>query len=156
MGRIGISQWVERGCHPSLRLVEDNPINREIMFNQLTSSGCSVDVASNGSEALRKYGTGSYDLILTDIEMPGMDGYELTATIRRLEVGTGDSTLILAITASEFDLSSDVAKARGFDGHMLKPLSLAGLEKKLSDLRHFRRRELPADQALCRGSALRP
>lgn len=65
MGRIGISQWVERGCHPSLRLVEDNPINREIMFTQLTSSGCSVDVASNGSEALRKYGTGGYDLILT-------------------------------------------------------------------------------------------
>jgi putative two-component system response regulator len=116
-------------------LVEDNLINQEIMFSQLTSSGHLVDVASNGKEGLMKYRSGDYDLVLTDIEMPEMDGYALTAEIRRLEAGTGRSIPILAITASEFDLSADTAKERGFSGHMLKPLDPEILKKKLTDLR---------------------
>ncbi len=121
-------------------LAEDNPINQEIMFSQLTSSGYLVDAASDGREALEKYRSGNYDLILTDIEMPEMDGYQLTAEIRRIEAGIGQFTPILAITASEFDLSADMAKERGFSGHMLKPLDLDVLEKKLSDLRHSHHR----------------
>ncbi|HBD07356.1 MAG TPA: hypothetical protein DCZ69_03765, partial [Syntrophobacteraceae bacterium] len=117
-------------------LVEDNPINQEIMFSQLTSSGYLVETASNGREALDKFRSGSYELILTDIEMPEMDGYQLTAEIRRIEAGTGQFMPILAITASEFDLSADLAKERGFSGHMLKPLDPEILEKKLADLRH--------------------
>jgi putative two-component system response regulator len=117
-------------------LVEDNRINQEIMFSQLASSGHLVDVASNGKDALRKYRSGDYDLVLTDIEMPEMDGYALTAEIRRLEAGTGRLTPIFAITASEFDLSTDAAKERGFTGHMLKPLDLEVLERKLAELRH--------------------
>ena len=117
-------------------LVEDNPINQEIMFSQLTSTGYLVETASNGKEALAKYSSGNYDLILTDIEMPEMDGYQLTAEIRRLESGKEHLTPILAITASEFDLSADLAKERGFNGHMLKPLDPLVLEMKLADLRH--------------------
>jgi putative two-component system response regulator len=122
-------------------LVEDNPINLEIMFSQLTSSAYMVDVAANGKEALKLYRSGSYDLILTDIEMPEMDGYELTEEIRRHEAGTGRLTLIFAITASEFNLSAEMAKARGFNGHMLKPLDPDVLEKKLADLQHLHHRE---------------
>ena len=127
------SAGLERMC--KILLVEDNPINQEIMFSQLSSSGHLVDVASNGKEALTKYRAGNYDLVLTDIEMPEMDGYALTAEIRRLEAGTGRLTPILAITASEFDLSAETAKERGFTGHMLKPLDLEVLERKLAALR---------------------
>jgi two-component system, sensor histidine kinase and response regulator len=90
-------------------------------------------VASNGKEALKKYHSGSFDFVLTDIEMPEMDGYGLTAEIRRLEAGTGRSMPIFAITAGEFDLNTDMAKERGFTGHMLKPLDLEVPEKKLAE-----------------------
>ena len=119
-------------------LVDDNQINLEIMSSQLTSHGYLIDAADNGREALDRYRPGSYDLILTDIEMPEMDGYELTEEIRRLEAGTGRMTTIFAITASEFDLSADSARERGFQGYMLKPLDPDLLQRKLSDLRHLR------------------
>jgi putative two-component system response regulator len=115
-------------------LAEDNPINLEIMSSQLTSCGYLVDVAANGKEALRQYRAGNYDLILTDIEMPEMDGYELTEEIRRLEAGTGHLTPIFAITASEFDLNADKAREHGFTGFMLKPLDPDLLKKKLIEL----------------------
>ena len=85
-------------------IAEDNPINREIMLSQLTALGYTVAEAANGKEALRKYQAGSYELVLTDIEMPEMDGYELAAEIRRLEQDGRLRTPILAITASDFDL----------------------------------------------------
>ena len=68
-----------------------------------------VAEAADGKEALRMYRAGPYDLILTDIEMPELDGYGLAAEIRRLERAAGRRTPILAITASDFDL--DEAKA---------------------------------------------
>lgn len=115
-------------------LAEDNPINREIMSSQLTAGGYLVDVAADGKEALSHYREVRYDLILTDIEMPEMDGYELTGEIRRLEAGTGRQTPVFAITASEFDLNADKAREHGFSGYMLKPLDLDLLDRKLAEL----------------------
>jgi CheY-like chemotaxis protein len=66
-------------------VAEDNPINREIMLSQLTALGYTVAEAASGKEALSKYQAGLYDLVLTDIEMPELDGYGLAAEIRRLE-----------------------------------------------------------------------
>jgi putative two-component system response regulator len=118
-------------------LVDDNAINREIMFSQLTSSGYLVTVAENGGKALDLYRAGAFDIILTDIEMPEMDGYELTANIRRLEAASGHLAPIFAITASEFDLSAEKAREHGFSGYMLKPLDLELLERKLAELTLF-------------------
>jgi putative two-component system response regulator len=115
-------------------LAEDNPINREIMLSQLTALGYTVEEAASGKEALRKYQAGPYDLVLTDIEMPEMDGYGLAAEIRRLEPAAGRRTAILAITASDFDLAEEGARAAGFDGYMLKPLDPKVLAKKLADI----------------------
>jgi putative two-component system response regulator len=115
-------------------LAEDNPINREIMMSQLSALGYTVEAAANGMEALRKYQAGPYDLILTDIEMPELDGYGLTAEIRRMEQAAGRRTPILAITASDFDLAEEGARAAGFDGYMLKPLDPKVLAKKLGDI----------------------
>ena len=115
-------------------LAEDNPINREIMLSQLTALGCTVAEAANGRDALRKYLAGPCDLILTDIEMPEMDGYELAAEMRRLEQATGSGTPILAITASDFDLDEGKARSAGLDAYMLKPLDPKLLAKKLADI----------------------
>ncbi len=115
-------------------LVEDNSINQEVMHSQLVSAGYEVDVVSNGKEALEKYHTGNFDLILTDIEMPEMNGYELVSKIRLLEETTGRDTPILAITSTEFDLNPAKAKDHGFSGHMLKPLDVAMLKTKLAGI----------------------
>jgi putative two-component system response regulator len=115
-------------------LVEDNEINLDIMQSQLLSIGCKVDTAVNGKDALKKYQNKAYDVILTDIEMPEMDGYALTAEIRRIEKETGRQTPILAITASEFDLNADRARSRGFNDDMLKPLEVEVLKMKLGGI----------------------
>ena len=121
----------------NILLVEDNEINLEIMQSQLASIGYQVDSAVNGKDALAKFHINKYDLILTDIEMPEMDGYALAAEIRRAEGDQGHSIPILAITASEFDLNAERAKTLGFSGYMLKPLEVDVLEKKLADLSYM-------------------
>jgi putative two-component system response regulator len=116
----------------NILVVEDNEINREIMQSQLTSLGYTIDTAINGKDALAKYQAKNYDAILTDIEMPEMNGYELTANIRRLEENTDEHITIFAITASDYDLTEGRAKALGFNDYMLKPLEPEILEKKLA------------------------
>ena len=118
----------------TILLVEDNEINLEIMQSQLASLGYQVDTAVNGKDALAKYQKKNYDVILTDIEMPEMNGYELTAQIRRLEANTAEAAAIFAITASDYDLTEGRAKSLGFNDYMLKPLEVEVLEKKLADI----------------------
>ena len=119
-------------------LVEDNEISLEIMKNQLAAIGFAVDTALSGRQALRSYHHTRYDLILTDIEMPDLDGFGLVQAIRRLEAGNGRRTPILAITAADFALTADEAAASGFDGHMLKPLDVELLSVRLKALAHPR------------------
>jgi len=118
----------------NILLAEDNEINLEIMHSQLTSMGYKVDTAVNGKDALAKCQKKNYDVILTDIEMPEMDGYALTAEIRRIEKDSHHPIPILAITASEFDLNDERAKSMGFNGYMLKPLEIDVLENKLAEI----------------------
>ena len=107
------------------------------MHSQLTSMGYKVDTAVNGKDALAKCQKKKYDVILTDIEMPEMDGYALATEIRRIENDSNNPIPILAITASEFDLNEERAKSLGFSGYMLKPLEVDVLEKKLADLSYM-------------------
>ena len=118
----------------NILLVEDNEINLEIMYSQLTSLKYKVDTAANGKEALIKFRNNTYDVVLTDIEMPEMNGYDLTAEIRRIEQDAQTPIPILAITASEFDLNEELAKSLGFTGYMLKPLDLELLKSKLAGI----------------------
>jgi len=118
----------------NILLVEDNEINLEIMHSQLTALNYRVDTAVNGNDALEKFRNHKYDLVLTDIEMPEMNGYELTAEIRRLEQDAQPPIPILAITASEFDLNEERAKSMGFTGYMLKPLDLELLKSRLAGM----------------------
>lgn len=118
----------------NILVVEDNEINLQIMESQLTSLGYRVDTASNGKEALLKYQENAYDVVLTDLEMPEMDGYALTGEIRRLEKSAGGSIPIFAITASDFDLNEQRARSLGFSGYMLKPLEVEVLERRLAEI----------------------
>lgn len=118
----------------NILLVEDNEINLEIMLSQLTSLKYNVDTAVNGKDALEKFRHTKYDVVLTDIEMPEMNGYDLAAEIRRLEQDAQPPIPILAITASEFDLNEERAKSLGFSGYMLKPLDLELLKSKFAGI----------------------
>ena len=128
-------------------VVEDHDISREIMQNQLTAVGCAVRVAANGREAYEAYRRCPCDVVLTDIEMPEMDGYALAAAIRALG-DTGRRPVILAITASDFDMNEREASERGFDGYMLKPLELPVLEAKLVALARQAASSSPPDATM--------
>lgn len=118
----------------SILVVEDNAINQEIIASQLKAAGYHVDLASNGKEGLVKHNSGQYDLILADIDMPEMNGYEMTDAIRNLKDGSKASVPILALTGSDFGLSAVSAKQRGFNGLMLKPLDVTLLQQKIANL----------------------
>jgi len=122
----------------NILLVEDNEINLEIMLSQLTSLNYNVDTAVNGKDAMEKFRQKKYDVVLTDIEMPEMNGYDLAAEIRRSEQDEPAPVPVLAITASEFDLNEARAKSLGFNGYMLKPLDLELLKSKFASIELIR------------------
>jgi response regulator RpfG family c-di-GMP phosphodiesterase len=134
LGGVAAADAGRPGRVTRVLLAEDNPINREIMLSQLAALGYTVAEAADGREALDRFRAGEFDLVLTDIEMPGLDGYGLAAEIRRLEPAGGRRTPILAITASDFDLDEDKARRAGLDGYMLKPLDPNVLARKLAEI----------------------
>ena len=115
-----------KGKH--LLLVEDNELNREIAFEILNEYGFIVDTAENGKKAVDKIAAskpGVYDLVLMDIQMPVMDGYEATRSIRALENKVLSSVPIVAMTANAFDEDRRATKACGMDGFISKPINIA-------------------------------
>jgi two-component system, NarL family, capsular synthesis sensor histidine kinase RcsC len=109
-------------------LVEDNPVNRELIQQQLEELGFEVDVAEDGEDGLRKWKPSTYVAVLTDINMPRMSGYELARALR----GHDDRLPIMAITATA--LASEKAQCRdaGINEVLLKPLSLESLNEALA------------------------
>lgn len=111
-------------------LVEDNEFNREIAQEFLEMVGVDVEHAENGEAGVKKFAEtepGYYDLVLMDIQMPVMDGYEATREIRKLARTDAATVPILAMTANSFD--EDVANAReaGMNDHIGKPIDVAAL-----------------------------
>lgn len=118
-------------------LAEDNELNREIALEILQGSGFTVEVALNGAEAVRKVQAaypGNYDLVLMDIQMPVMDGYEATQAIREFEKDSSRHTPILAMTANTFDEDKQRAFEIGMDGHISKPIEIPLLLETLEGL----------------------
>ncbi len=115
-------------------LVEDNEFNREIAQEFLDMVNATVETAENGQLAVDKFRAsepGYYDLILMDVQMPVMDGYEATRTIRRCGHPDATKVHILAMTANAF--SEDVANAisAGMNGHIAKPIDVKDLYRLL-------------------------
>ena len=108
-----------------LLLAEDNDINREIAVMNLTALGFAVDTAANGRlalEAMLAAPAGTYDLILMDIQMPEMDGYEVTQAIRSLKEPEKAGIPIIAMTANAFDEDRKRALESGMNDHVAKPI----------------------------------
>lgn len=110
-----------------LLLVEDNELNREIALEILGEYGFRIDTAENGAEALEKVSAsrpGEYDLVLMDIQMPVMNGYEATKHIRMLDDSSKSSIPIIAMTANAFDEDRKAASDCGMNGFISKPIDL--------------------------------
>ena len=107
-------------------VAEDNEINQKVIRQQLTLLGYAADIAANGREALERWKSGNYMLLLTDIHMPEMDGYELTAAIRQAEEGKRRAPII-AFTANALKGEAEHCRAVGMDDYLSKPVQLAHL-----------------------------
>jgi putative two-component system response regulator len=101
----------------NILIADDHEINLEIMKTQLKSMGFEISAAVNGREALNLIKEKDFDLILTDIEMPEMNGYEFIEKVREL----GIDTPAFAISASDYNMNDIIAKKKGFTGFLLKP-----------------------------------
>lgn len=103
-------------------LVEDSPTNRMIVETQLRNSGCDVTAANDGREAVAACARGTFDLILMDCRMPGMDGFEATAAIRGGE-SRNAGTPIIALTANNMPGDRDRCLTAGMDQFLAKPFT---------------------------------
>ena len=126
-----------RGKH--ILLVEDNELNREIAVEILSEYGFVVDTAENGAIGVEKIATAApltYDLVLMDVQMPVMNGYEATRQIRALGDPLRANILILAMTANAFDEDRRAALAAGMNGFLSKPIIIEELVHTLQKMLH--------------------
>ncbi|MDE6663840.1 MAG: response regulator [Lachnospiraceae bacterium] len=118
-------------------LVDDNEINQEIAREILECEGLVIDLANDGTEAvdaIRNVAAGTYDMILMDIQMPIMDGYEATRQIRALDDSEKASIPIVAMTANAFDEDRQLAFEAGMNGHVAKPIDIENLMDTLREI----------------------
>jgi PAS domain S-box-containing protein len=113
-------------------LVEDNQINRKLALAALAQMGCCADVAVDGHEALAAVMEKRYDVVLMDVQMPGMDGLEATRQIRAWEKQSGvPAVRIIALTANALTGDRDICLKAGMNDYLSKPIRLEALHKAL-------------------------
>jgi len=129
-------------------VVEDNPVNQEVCSQMLKRLGCEVRVASSALEGLRRLGEQRFDLVLMDIQMPGMDGVEALSWFRRgsnnrFTFVTPSDTPVIAVTANALEGDEQRFLSVGFDDYLSKPFRQSQLHKVLVE--HTQAEGLPAD-----------
>ena len=118
-------------------IVEDNEINAEILNELLHIEGALTERAGNGQEAVDLFmqsSPGYYGLILMDVQMPVMNGYEAASRIRGLDRPDAGTIPIIALTANAFSEDRNRALAAGMDAHVAKPIDMASLSKVLGEV----------------------
>ncbi|HYO81321.1 MAG TPA: ATP-binding protein [Bryobacteraceae bacterium] len=137
-------------------VAEDNQVNQRLMEKLLTKAGCRVTLAANGVRAVSACRQQKFDLVLMDLQMPEMDGFEATVAIRNAE--GGDYTpVIIALTADVLPEAQQRALESGMDGFASKPIRLDDLKSEYERCQHAR--ESNAVLALadaCGGTAAQP
>ncbi len=126
------------GGEPGYRilLADDSEYNRFVAESYLEGTGCALDYAENGFAALELFSKNRYDMVLTDIQMPRMDGYELTKEIRAFEETTGlRRTPVIAITAYDLEREAKRCLEAGCDAYVAKPLNKDMLLKTMAIFR---------------------
>lgn len=117
-------------CGTRILLTEDNDLNAEIATELLQEEGCTVDRAKDGVECvdmLEKAANGTYQLILMDVQMPVMNGYDATKKIRRMDDSQKANIPIIAMTANAFSEDKQVALDAGMNDHIAKPINMSVL-----------------------------
>ncbi len=115
-------------------LAEDSAVNQKLAIALIEKWGHHIQVASNGRRAVQMWETGSFDVILMDIQMPEMDGLEATRTIRERETGRGSHTPIIAMTAHALKGDEERCLAAGMDAYISKPIRAPLLFERLSSV----------------------
>lgn len=115
----------------NLLLVEDNALNQKILFLGLKDHLRNIDLAINGKEALDKFGTSRYDIILMDIQMEVMDGLTATRKIREIEKSTNTHVPIIAVTANALLGDKENCISAGMDDYISKPFKIEDLIAKM-------------------------
>ncbi len=121
----GVQAGESRPARQKILLAEDNELNQEIAVEILTEAGYEVDVADNGQIAvdmLEKAGPGYYCIVLMDLQMPVMDGYDAARAIRKLDDLKIAAIPILAVSANAFEEDKRMAIESGMNGHFPKPI----------------------------------
>jgi len=113
-------------------LVEDQAVNRKVAAHKLTSWGCRVDTVSNGEEAVNGIARVDYDVVLMDLQMPGMDGLAATKLVREREKASGRRTPIIAMTAHAMQGDRERCLAAGMDDYVTKPVNSRELHAALA------------------------
>lgn len=117
-------------------IADDNIVNQQVAMHILEKIGCHTDIANNGQQAVDMHAEHAYDLILMDCQMPVMDGYQATKTIRANEAGKGTHTPIIAVTAFTMQGERDQCLAAGMDDFLAKPVRLGTLRDAMGRWLH--------------------
>jgi signal transduction histidine kinase/CheY-like chemotaxis protein len=125
-----------RPAAAALRILvaEDNSINQKLVLKLLAKRGHTVTLVRDGAEAVRRFEEDHFDLILMDVQMPGMDGVEATRRIRALENGHGAHTPIVAMTAHAMTGDAEECLAAGMDGYLAKPFQILEFDAVLANV----------------------
>jgi signal transduction histidine kinase/DNA-binding response OmpR family regulator len=127
-----VPERVGRSDTPLRVLVaEDNAVNQVVMLRMLERLGCRGDAVATGRAAVDAVLGGAYDLVLMDVQMPDMDGFEATAEIRRREIPPRRIPIV-AVTAQATTDRREQCLAAGMDGYLAKPITLAALARYLA------------------------
>ena len=118
--RAGAPEFQQTGVLKIL-LAEDNPVNRKLVETLMGKRGHNVVSVEDGSQAVQRLGQERFDLVLMDVQMPGMDGLEATRQIRALESALGQRVPIVAMTANAMKGDEATCLAAGMDGYVAKP-----------------------------------
>ncbi|MBT7953074.1 MAG: PAS domain S-box protein [Gammaproteobacteria bacterium] len=133
MKSIGKTLTVEEAREQGtlILVAEDNPTNRDVIGRQLTLLGYTCEMAEDGKLALEAWRSNDYAILLTDCNMPNMDGFELTNAIRQDEEGSDTHGTIIAITANALQGEAERCLETGMDDYMSKPIDMKELRGKL-------------------------
>jgi len=122
----------EKSHQLRILLAEDNAVNQKLAVRLLEKRGHTVAVAGNGKEAVAALQAETFDLVLMDVQMPEMDGFQATAAIRELEKASGNHLPVIAMTAHAMVGDRERCLAAGMDDYLTKPIRLEELNNLLA------------------------
>jgi two-component system, NarL family, sensor histidine kinase EvgS len=132
-------------------LVDDHPTNRSLIMRQINLLGYAAESAVNGVEALKKWKSGRFGILITDCNMPEMNGYDLTRRIRELEAHGGTRIPIIACTANALRGEAEVCFAAGMDDYLAKPVEIMELARMLDRWLPIAMPTAPLDRSVLTG-----